>query len=40
MNKGTYGGSADGNIMNLSLIRTSVYSAHPIMDRDITEHDR
>lgn len=40
LNKGTYGGSADGNIMNLSLIRTSVYSAHPIMDRDITEHDR
>lgn len=40
LNRGTYGGSADGNFMNLSIIRTPVYSAHPIMEREITEHDR
>ena len=40
MNRGTYGGSSDKNVMNLSVMRTAVYSAHPIQDRKITEHDR
>ena len=40
INKSTYGGSADKNVMNLSVMRTPVYSAHPIMERNITEHDR
>ncbi|MBQ7098043.1 MAG: alpha-mannosidase [Clostridia bacterium] len=40
LNKGTYAGSfEDGNIL-ISLIRTPVYSAHPIDDRSICEDDR
>ena len=40
INNGTYGGSADGGTLNISLLRTPVYSAHPIEDRPIAEHDR
>ncbi|MGN1478442.1 MAG: glycoside hydrolase family 38 C-terminal domain-containing protein [Acutalibacteraceae bacterium] len=37
LNKGTYGGSSkDGNV-NISLLRTPVYSAHPINDRPIAD---
>lgn len=40
LNRGTYGGSSfDGKIM-LSMIRTPVYSAHPIRDRQLCEDDR
>lgn len=40
LNRGTYGGSARDNILNVSLLRTPVYSAHPIYDRQIAETDR
>ncbi|MBR6619773.1 MAG: alpha-mannosidase [Clostridia bacterium] len=40
LNKGTYGGSVDGNIFNISLLRTPVYSAHPINDRPLADSDR
>lgn len=40
LNKGTYGGSVDGNILNISLLRTPVYSAHPIGDRPLADSDR
>ena len=40
LNKGTYGGSVDGNILNISLLRTPVYSAHPIGDRILADSDR
>ena len=40
LNKGTYGGSVDGNIFNLSLLRTPVYSAHPIGSRPLADSDR
>lgn len=40
LNKGTYGGSVDGNILNISLLRTPVYSAHPIGDRPLADDDR
>ena len=40
LNKGTYGGSADGSIMNISLLRTPVYSAHPICERPLADSDR
>ena len=40
LNKGTYGGSVDGNILNISLLRTPVYSAHPICDRPLADSDR
>lgn len=40
LNKGTYGGSVDGNIFNISLLRTPVYSAHPIGDRPLADSDR
>jgi alpha-mannosidase len=40
INNGTYAGSADNNILNLTLQRTPVYSAHPIRDRAITDNDR
>lgn len=38
INNGTYGGSCDGGTMYISLLRTPVYSAHPIDDRPIAEH--
>lgn len=40
LNNGTYGGSAKDDVMNISLLRTPVYSAHPIADRRIADHDR
>ena len=39
-NRGTYGYSVSGNEMRISLLRTSVYSAHPIGDRKIVDSDR
>ncbi|MBR2868355.1 MAG: alpha-mannosidase [Clostridia bacterium] len=40
INKGTYGGSADGGKLNISLLRTPVNSAHPIGDRPLAYGDR
>lgn len=40
LNRGTSGGSAKDNILNLSLFRTTIYSAHPIYDRKISDSDR
>ncbi len=40
INNGTYGGSATDGRMNISLLRTPVYSAHPIDDRPLTDSDR
>ena len=40
LNKGTYGGSVNGNVLNVSLLRTPVYSAHPIGDRPLADSDR
>ncbi len=40
INKGTYGGSVDGNMLNISLLRTPVNSAHPIGDRPLAYGDR
>lgn len=40
LNNGTYGGSCVDNTMYISMLRTPVYSAHPIYDRPIAEHDR
>lgn len=37
INNGNYGGSAKDNVMNVSLLRTAVYSAHPIDDRPICD---
>ena len=40
INKGTYGGSAEGGKLNVSLLRTPVNSAHPIGDRPLADGDR
>lgn len=40
INRGTYGGSAKENRLNTTLMRTPVYSAHPIRDRVLTDNDR
>ena len=40
LNRGTCGGSAMDNILNITLMRTPVYLAHPIEDRPITETNR
>lgn len=40
INRGTYGGSADGNILNITLLRTPVYLAHPIEERPLVEENR
>lgn len=40
LNRGTYGGSAKDNILNVTLMRTPVYLAHPIEGRPLTEEDR
>lgn len=40
LNRGTYGGSAKDGRVNLTLMRTPVYCAHPIEDRPITDRDR
>ncbi len=40
INNGTYGGSSNGTDINITLLRTPVYSAHPIGNRPIAENDR
>lgn len=40
VNRGIYGGSFTRNTINLSLLRTPMYSAHPINQRQIAPHDR
>lgn len=40
INNGTYGGSATDGRMNISLLRTPVFSAHPFNDRALTDSDR
>lgn len=40
INDGTYAGSSKGSVLNISLLRTAIYSAHPILDRPITDSDR
>ncbi len=40
INNGTYGGSSNGTDISITLLRTPVYSAHPINDRPIAENDR
>lgn len=40
LNKGTYGGSVSNTNLNISLLRTPVYSAHPIGGRPIVDDDR
>lgn len=37
INSGTYGGSCDGSAMYISLMRTPVYSAHPIDERQLAD---
>ena len=37
LNKGTYGGSSKDGALNISLLRTPVYSAHPIKERPIAD---
>ncbi len=39
-NNGIYGGSFTDHSIRLSLLRTPVYSAFPILDRQIAPHDR
>lgn len=39
LNNGTYGGSAKDGVLNMNLLRTPVYSAHPLYDRAYTDHD-
>lgn len=40
VNNGLYGGSFTKGSINLSLLRTPLYSAHPIEDRPIAPHNR
>jgi len=40
VNKGIYGGSFTESSIKLSLLRTPIYAAHPIEDRQIAPHDR
>ncbi len=40
VNRGIYGGSFTESCMKISLLRTPVYSAHPIQDRQLAPHDR
>ena len=40
INKGIYGGSFTNSTIKLSLLRTPIYAAHPIEDRQIAPHDR
>lgn len=39
LNNGTYGGSVRGDEMHVNLLRTPVYSAHPIEGRPFADHD-
>jgi len=40
LNRGTYAGSFTSSDIKLSLLRTPVFAAHPIYDRQIAPHDR
>ncbi len=40
INRGIYGGSFENGAMKISLLRTPVYSAHPILDREIAPKNR
>ena len=40
INKGIYGGSFTNSTIKLSLLRTPIYAAHPIEERQIAPHDR
>ncbi|MDF2538730.1 MAG: alpha-mannosidase [Herbinix sp.] len=40
VNDGIYGGSFENNAISLSLLRTPLYSAHPIGDRQLAPHNR
>lgn len=40
LNRGTYGGSFSEKDIKISLLRTPIYSGHPIRDRDIAPHNR
>lgn len=40
LNNGTYGGSGGYGEISVTLLRTPVYSAHPIKKRQIAPHDR
>ncbi|MBO5361239.1 MAG: alpha-mannosidase [Clostridia bacterium] len=40
INNGTHGGSVDGSKLCISLLRTPVYSAHPIGGRPLADTDR
>lgn len=40
LNKGTYGGSFKDGELSVTLLRTPVYSAHPINERQLAPHDR
>lgn len=40
LNRGTYGGSFAPDCMKISLLRTPIYSTHPILDRPLAPHNR
>lgn len=40
VNRGIYGGSFTKNTIKLSLLRTPIYAAHPIEQRQLAPHDR
>jgi len=40
VNRGIYGGSFTNSSIKLSLLRTPIYAAHPIEERQIAPHDR
>ena len=40
VNRGIYGGSFTNNRIMISLLRTPIYAAHPIAERQIAPHDR
>ena len=40
INNGIYGGSFTNSTIKLSLLRTPIYAAHPIEERQIAPHDR
>lgn len=40
INNGTYAGSAEDNMLNMTLLRTPIYSAHPITNRQAAPKDR
>lgn len=40
LNNGTYGGSGGKGEINMTVLRTPVYSAHPIGERQLAPHDR